>query len=150
VLRQDSGGAGKFRGGLGIDLRVRNLVEGRWNLGGKSRESSPPWGLHKGKAGDSACYLLKSPGENDFAQKNAYRHPVVADSEVIVRTGGGGGWGDPLDRDPASVRWDVIEGLVSRERALADYGVMLDAKTLAVDAAATTQERARRRVQAAE
>jgi N-methylhydantoinase B len=150
VLRRDSGGAGKFRGGLGIDLRVRNLVEGRWNLGGKSRESSPPWGIHGGKPGDSACYLLKSPGENDFAEKNAYRHPVAADSEVIVRTGGGGGWGDPLDRDPVAVRWDVIEGYVGREEAFADYGVVLDPKTSEIDAAATERERARRRAQAAE
>ncbi|MGH7091808.1 MAG: hydantoinase B/oxoprolinase family protein, partial [Stellaceae bacterium] len=86
TLRTDSGGAGKFRGGLGIDLTVRNLVEGRWNLGGKNRESSPPWGIHKGKCGESAYYLLKTPGENDFAPKHAYRHPVPADSEVIVRT----------------------------------------------------------------
>ena len=150
VLRRDSGGAGKFRGGLGIDLRVRNLVEGRWNLGGKSRESSPPWGIHRGKPSDGACYLLKTPAENAFAEKNAYRHPVPADSEVIVRTGGGGGWGDPLDRDPDAVRWDVIEGFVSREHALADYAVVLDAKTLAVDVEATKRERAQRRVQAAE
>ncbi len=152
ALRRDSGGAGQFRGGLGIDLRVRNLVEGRWNLGGKSRETSPPWGIHKGRPGDTACYLLKTPGENDFAEKNAYRHPVPADSEVIVRTGGGGGWGDPLDRDPDSVRWDVIEGYVSRDAALAEYGVVLDAKDFAVDAAATERTRAERkaRPQAAE
>ncbi|HUB95562.1 MAG TPA: hydantoinase B/oxoprolinase family protein, partial [Stellaceae bacterium] len=73
ILRTDSGGAGKFRGGLGIDLVVRNLVEGRWNLGGKSRETSPPWGIHGGKNGDSAVYLLRSPGEDNFAPQHAYR-----------------------------------------------------------------------------
>jgi N-methylhydantoinase B len=152
TLRQDSGGAGKFRGGLGIDLTVRNLVEGRWNLGGKNRETTPPWGILKGKPGDNACYLLKTPGENDFAEKNAYRHPVPEDSEVIVRTGGGGGWGDPLDRDPAAVRWDVIEGYVSHDAAREEYGVVLDAKDFTVDAAATETLRAQRkaRAQAAE
>jgi len=148
VLRQDSGGAGKFRGGLGIDLKVLNLVEGRWNLGGKSRETTPPWGILKGKPGDTACYLLKTPGDNDFAVKNAYRHPVPQDSEVIVRTGGGGGWGDPLDRDPAAVRWDVIEGYVSRDAAREDYGVVLDGKELAIDTAATEALRAARKATA--
>jgi N-methylhydantoinase B len=145
VLRQDSGGAGKHRGGLGIDLKVRNLVEGRWNLGGKSRESTPPWGILGGKPGDTACYLLRTPGENDFAEKNAYRHPVPEDSQVIVRTGGGGGWGNPLERDPAEVRWDVIEGFVSMKAALDDYGVVLDATTREIDAAATHALRASRK-----
>jgi N-methylhydantoinase B len=150
TLRRDSGGAGKYRGGLGVDLRVRNLVEGRWNLGGENRKSSPPWGILHGKPGDSACYLLRKPGENDFAQRAGYRYAVDADSEVIVRTGSGGGWGDPLDRDPALVRWDVIEGLVSREAALGDYGVVLDPKDLSVDQAATDRTRTERRARAAE
>jgi N-methylhydantoinase B len=150
TLRRDSGGAGKFRGGLGIDLRVRNLVEGRWNLSGENRKSCPPWGILEGKPGDTASYLLRTPGDNEFAKKNAYRHPVETDSEVIVRTGGGGGWGDPLDREPDLVRWDVIEGLVSPEAALADYGVVLDPKTRVVDAAATARTRAERRPRAAE
>ncbi len=145
VLRQDSGGAGKYRGGLGIDLKVRNLVEGRWNLGGKSRESSPPWGILGGKPGDTACYLLRTPGDNDFAEKNAYRYPVPEDSQVIVRTGGGGGWGDPLEREPEAVRWDVIEGFVSAKSAHDDYGVVLDEKSFAVDAAATQRLRASRK-----
>ncbi|HUB95662.1 MAG TPA: hypothetical protein VL993_07080, partial [Stellaceae bacterium] len=70
-------------------------------------------------------------------------------SEVIVRTGGGGGWGDPLQRDPELVRWDVVEGYVSREAALADYGVVLDPKTLAVDEAATASTRAERQARGA-
>ncbi len=145
VLRQDSGGAGKHRGGLGIDLKVRNLVEGRWNLGGKSRATTPPWGILGGKEGDTACYLLQTPGENTFTEKNAYRHPVPEDSQVIVRTGGGGGWGDPLERDPDAVRWDVIEGFVSLKAAHDDYGVVLDATTRAVDEGATRALRASRK-----
>ncbi|HZT50800.1 MAG TPA: hydantoinase B/oxoprolinase family protein, partial [Stellaceae bacterium] len=150
ALRTDSGGAGKYRGGLGIDLRVRNLVDGRWNLSGENRKTSPPWGILGGKPGDCAAYLLRKPGENDFAKRAGYRYPVEADSEVIVRTGSGGGWGDPLDRDPERVRWDVIEGMVSRAAALADYGVVLDPKDLALDRAATERERAARRARAAE
>ncbi len=150
ALRPDSGGAGKFRGGLGIDLRVRNLVEGRWNLAGENRETCPPWGILGGKPGDTACYLLRKPGDNDFAKKSAYRYLVAPESEVIVRTGGGGGWGDPLERDPELVRTDVIEGYVSRDAAFADYGVVLDPADLALDLAATARERAARRARAAE
>src|SRR6202795_3534314 len=52
-LRQDSCGAGQFRGGLGIDVRVRNLVEGRWNFEQAKRLNCPPWGLWGGTAGES-------------------------------------------------------------------------------------------------
>ena len=64
------------------------------------------------------------------------------DSEVIVRTGGGGGWGDPLDRDPELVRGDVIEGFVSRHRAQQEYGVVVEGAGLDVDRAATQRLRA--------
>ena len=62
-------------------------------------------------------------------------------SEVIVRTGGGGGWGDPLEREPEKVRADVIEEFVSAEAARKDYGVVLDAK-LTVDTVKTQALRA--------
>ena len=45
-------------------------------------------------------YLLREPGESDFRMMGGAHHPVPVKSEVIVRTGGGGGWGDPLERDP--------------------------------------------------
>jgi N-methylhydantoinase B len=137
ALRADSCGAGKFRGGLGIDMIVRNLVEGRWNFQGSLRQFSPPWGLAGGKQGGTHTFLLKEPNAAAWREMDAHRHPVPQDSRVVVRTGGGGGWGDPLDRDPERVRWDVIEGYVSREAARADYGVVLDPKTLVVDAAST-------------
>jgi N-methylhydantoinase B len=143
-LRTDSGGAGKFRGGLGIDTRVRNLVDGRWNFQGSLRRIAPPWGLWGGKPGDTHAFLLKEPNAADWRTMEEHRYPVPAESRVIVRTGGGGGWGDPLERDPERVRWDVLEGLVSREAAEKDYGVVLDAATLALDAAATEMLRRRR------
>jgi N-methylhydantoinase B len=61
-------------------------------------------------------------------------------SQAIVRTGGGGGWGDPLERDPEAVRRDVIEEFISPESARDDYGVVLLADG-AIDAAATVQRR---------
>lgn len=136
-LRRDSGGAGKFRGGLAIDMHVRNLVEGRWNLHRPRRTDNPPWGLWNGKPGGTASYLLKTAGAADFENVNLSRHLVPAESEVIVKTGGGGGWGDPLERDAARVRDDVIEGYVSLDRARADYGVVLHATDHTIDMTAT-------------
>src|SRR5207302_3975691 len=63
-LRRDSCGAGKYRGGLGIDMRVRNLVEGRWNFEQAQRLNCPPWGLWDGEAAEAAGYLLRLPHEN--------------------------------------------------------------------------------------
>jgi N-methylhydantoinase B len=67
-------------------------------------------------------------------------HPVEVNSEVIVRTGGGGGWGDPLERDPSAVRADVQEEFISLESARDDYGLVLHAD-LSIDVAATAQLR---------
>ena len=139
-LRTDSGGAGKHRGGLGIDMQVRNLVEGRWNFEHTRREKCPPWGLWGGEPGGYGDFLLRLPGENDFRSMAASHYPVPVESEVIVRTGGGGGWGDPLDRDAALVCSDVIEELVSRRVAEEHYGVVLR-DDLTLDEAETVRRR---------
>jgi N-methylhydantoinase B len=135
-MRTDSAGAGKFRGGLGLDVRVRNLVEGRWNFDQTRRSKCPPWGLNGGRDAEYSDYFLKQPGENEFQVAMGARRMVPPQSEVIVRTGGGGGWGDPLEREPEKVRADVLEELVSVAAAREQYGVVLDRK-LMIDGAAT-------------
>jgi N-methylhydantoinase B len=140
TLRMDSGGAGKYRGGLGIDMRVRNLVEGKWNFELVRRGRCPPWGLWGGKAADYGMYLLREPGESEFRRMGGAHYPVPVNSEVIVRTGGGGGWGDPLERDPAAVRVDVQEEFISAKSAREDYGVVLR-DDLSIDRAATERLR---------
>jgi N-methylhydantoinase B len=139
-LRRDSAGPGKFRGGLGIDMRVRNFVEGKWNFERANRRGCPAWGLWGGKPGESGGYYLRSPGESEYRMMHGSHKPVPKDSEVIVRTGGGGGWGDPLERDPERVRLDVLEELVSKNAARDDYGVVLR-EDLSVDPAATFELR---------
>jgi len=124
-LRQDSCGAGKYRGGLGLDVRVRNLVEGKWNFEHTRRTKCPPWGLRGGLPGDVGAYLLRLPGEKEFKLKTGSHIQVPVNAQAIVRTGGGGGWGDPLERDPALVRMDVLEELVSARAAREHYGVVL-------------------------
>jgi N-methylhydantoinase B len=144
-LRPDSGGAGRFRGGLGIDVRVCNLVEGKWNLARPRRRKCPPWGLWNGSAGGGAEYFLKLSGREGFESIDQIMRPVPAQSQVVIRTGGGGGWGDPLVREPAKVLEDVLEGYVSVDAARAVYGVVIDGGTREVDAAATRATRAGRK-----
>ncbi|HUZ75603.1 MAG TPA: hydantoinase B/oxoprolinase family protein [Stellaceae bacterium] len=144
ALRPDSGGAGRFRGGLGIDLTVENFVEGRWNFDRTKRDKCPPWGTRGGRAAGTADYLLRLPQENEFHSVDGAHRPVPTHSQVIVRTGGGGGWGDPFERDPARVRADVLEELVSPAAAREAYGVELN-RDLTVDDDATRELRRTRR-----
>ncbi len=76
ALRTDSCGAGKYRGGLGIDMQVRNLVEGLWNFEQTRRTQCPPWGLRGGTPGETGGYLLRLPDEADFRQLAGARLPV--------------------------------------------------------------------------
>jgi N-methylhydantoinase B len=142
ALRRDSGGAGQYRGGLGIDMCVENFVDGRWNFERTRRDHCPPWGIRGGKPAETGDYLLRLPQENEFQSVGGAHRPVPAHAEVIVRTGGGGGWGDPLKRDPERVRADVLEELISPEAARTLYGVVLT-RDLALDAAATQSLRRR-------
>ena len=144
ALRRDSAGPGKFRGGLGVDFELRNLVDGKWNFERANRRGCPPWGLWKGKPGESGGYYLRGPGQSEYRMMHGSHKPVQKDSQVVVRTGGGGGWGDPLERDPERVRSDVIEEFVSREAARDQYGVVLGEDS-SVDEAATRALRQARR-----
>jgi N-methylhydantoinase B len=141
ALRRDSCGAGKYRGGLGIDMQVRNLVEGLWNFEQTRRAQCPPWGLWGGTPGESGAYLLRLPEETEFRELAGARLPVPVNASAIVRTGGGGGWGDPCERHPTKVIDDVREDLISREAARELYGVVID-EDLQCDDAATDALRA--------
>ncbi len=138
-LRPDSAGAGKHRGGFGVETLVRNLVPGKWNLWQPRRREYPPWGLWNGKPGAPPDDLLQLPGDDDFRSVDVVLYDVPAESRAIVRTSGGGGWGDPLERDPQSVLHDVLEGLVSTEAAERDYGVVIAGGR--IDAEATSRLR---------
>src|SRR5262249_1054932 len=87
---------------------------------------------------------IRRPGENEFHELYGHRYLVPADTQVLVRRSGGGGWGDQLDRDAALVREDVIEGFVSANAAREQYGVVLS-DGLTVDMPATEALRAKLR-----
>ena len=144
ALRRDSCGAGRYRGGLGLDMKVRNLVEGKWNFERTRRSKCPPWGIAGGTAGEPGGNLLKLPGEKAFKWITGANIPVPLNSLAIVRTGGGGGWGDPLERDAALVAADAAEGLISRRAAHELYGVVLRS-SMSLDESATQRLRDRLR-----
>ncbi len=146
-LRPDSAGPGKYRGGMGSIIKFRNLSEGRWNLQGSLRVNCPPWGLWGGKPGKTYGKFLRLPGEKEFTRVEVSRRLVPADTEALVTTSGGGGWGDPLERDPAMVRWDVIEELVAADTVGDDYGVVLSGEDYQVDEEATRKLRERMRAE---
>ena len=122
--------------------RVRNKLEGRWNLRGNGRDKMPPWGLWGGKSGVPSDQWLKLPEDEGF--QHVDRNPVIVPpgSGVVFLTAGGGGWGDPLERDPEGVKNDVIEGYVSLEAARQHYGVVLNPETLEIELELTERCRA--------
>jgi N-methylhydantoinase B len=125
ALRVDSGGAGKFRGGLGHQYRVRNLVPGAWNLRQSGRQFNPAWGLWGGHNGAPSERLARPAGAPEFVNVESYSYEVAPQSQILVRSGGGGGWGDPLQRDPSLVLRDVADGFISPAAARDEYGVAI-------------------------
>ena len=143
ALWPDSGGPGTYRGGLGVQTRIKSLIEGRWNAGPPGyRLGCAPWGLRGGKPAVVGHTLMRGPGQQNYAKPPNPRPFAPAGTEVMFRTSGGGGWGDPLERDPAMVLRDVREGYVSVEKARREYGVVLSPGGEEVDSAATASLRA--------
>ncbi|AXR78252.1 hydantoinase B/oxoprolinase family protein [Natrarchaeobaculum sulfurireducens] len=139
-LRQDSGGAGEYRGGLGLrrDFRMESPV-GALSIVQKTRE--PGWGIDGGDPGAKNGVVLECHDDADERVQvlvdntdiydddrqwvGMFRGTFLEDEVISNRTGGGGGYGDPFDRDPEAVREDVIDGYVSRKAAREEYGVVI-------------------------
>src|SRR5690606_8900929 len=111
-LRENSGGRGRFRGGLGTVRVYETLDDVRLGLWFE-RHQTPSWGLEGGEDGaPPEVYVTRPGGEREMVLKcNAV--PVSAGTVIEVLTGGGGGWGDPAERDPESVAEDRRLGLTS-------------------------------------
>ncbi len=139
-LPVDSGVPGTHRGGLGVERLVRFMVPASLHVV-DDRMQLQPWGVAGGKAGAGTRYVLNpdTPEEEWFDRKRD-RVSVKAGDRLLAKTPGGGGWGDPLERDPQSVADDVRTGLVSVAAAEADYGVVVD-ETGRIDVAAPSAMR---------
>jgi N-methylhydantoinase B len=123
-LVPDSGGAGQWRGGLGYRREYRLLgAEALWSVR-SDRHIYSPWGVLGGTDGLPGLHAVQ-PGTPDERQvPSRYGgHPMRNGDTVLVQTNGGGGYGDPLRRDPDRVRQDVRNGYVSAAAAVRSYGV---------------------------
>ena len=122
-LAPDSGGPGKFRGGLGYCKEVRVLNDALF-LSVADRSILSCWGLKGGRAGAPFKVTIDPGGPNERVLTGLVNdHQVTAGELVRIETTGGGGWGDPLERDPESVVLDVVQGKVTRPE---DYGVVME------------------------
>jgi N-methylhydantoinase B len=124
-LRADSGGAGRFRGGLGFRKSYRMLSDCtvQTNL---DRTKFPPWGVHGGKAAKPGHFTLvaaRTGTQRPIAKEKGLK--LTAGDLVCVETGGGGGYGDPRERALAAIRRDLDAGYVSAAAAEQDYGVSI-------------------------
>ncbi|HEX9064394.1 MAG TPA: hydantoinase B/oxoprolinase family protein [Streptosporangiaceae bacterium] len=149
-LAVDSGGPGTFRGGLGYEKVIRMLTDGYF-MSIADRSILSCWGVRGGKAGRPFEVTIDPEGEAERqADALADGEFVPAGTLIRIRTTGGGGWGDPLDRDVALVVQDVAWGKVSLAGAAADYGVVITSSAAgepAADEAATAALRGRMRAQ---
>lgn len=119
-LAVDSGGAGERRGGLGIDQHYRVLRD--FSLTSAfERSRTPPWGLSGGGEARPNSWGVRDPEGVFVAHPKVTGLEIAAGSVVEVRTGGGGGFGDPRARPPEKVLDDVRNGYVSEEAAARDY-----------------------------
>ncbi len=136
----DSGGAGLHRGGNGIHMTYRFLADGHVAIH-DDRWFVPPWGVNGGHPGMRAKKVIEhADGTSEIVGNKVEDVPVKAGDLLHYITWGGGGWGDPLERDPELVGLEIRQGLVTPDGAKA-YGIVADAEGT-IDAAATTSMRA--------
>ena len=143
-LRPDSGGAGKFRGGLGAEqvvqarhpIRFSSLME---------RARCKPWGLFGGMSGMGnavAVHRFNQTDETHFPSAKALNQVLQPGDAYIIRSGGGGGFGSPMERDLETLEHDVRCGYVTRDAAEKYYGAVFASDGAAIDATATAARRA--------
>jgi N-methylhydantoinase B len=143
----DSGGAGRRRGGLGVERVVRARTNIQVN-NQSERAHCRPWGLDGGLEGTGNAVELRLGGQwkTDFPNAKVLVAQLKSGDAFKIRSGGGGGYGDPLERPAEQVAEDVRQGYVTVKSALELYGVVLDPETFAIDVVATEKLRASKRL----
>jgi 5-oxoprolinase (ATP-hydrolysing) len=143
--RIDSGGAGRHRGGNGVEKVYRFLEPGVVSIH-DDRHLSKPWGIGGGHAAEgSRKLLLRGDGSTQELPAKFDGLSVGPGDRLVYVTAGGGGWMDPLERAPEAVRLDVVRGFVSPAKARNAYGVIVDPTSLEIDQARTSEARERLR-----
>jgi len=139
-LIENSEGPGRQRGGLGLrrDYEFPDVAAKFTILA--DREISGPWGLFGGKAGSKAYYIF-NPGREATELGSKVTLQLKPGDVISYQTCGGGGYGNPFEREPSQVLDDVINGKVSVERARTEYGVEIDSTGRDIDESATRRLR---------
>src|SRR5690606_4485917 len=142
-LRPDSGGAGTWRGGLGTEKVVRAVHEFMFNAQ-VDRVHCRPWGLFDelSGAGNQVAVQRGDLPEESFPSGKVLARLLKPGDAYILRSGGGGGYGSPLDRELAAIDADLAEGYISAQRAAAVYGVVVAPDGRSLDMAASLGRRA--------
>ncbi|HZT52094.1 MAG TPA: hydantoinase B/oxoprolinase family protein, partial [Stellaceae bacterium] len=143
ALIPDSCGAGRHRGGLGVERTVR--ARSSITFGSQiERAHCKPWGLEGGleASGNRVALRLNGVWKEDFPNAKVLVALLKAGDAFRLCSGGGGGYGPPWERPAEAVQWDVKQGYVSLRAAAELYGVVLDRDTLEIDRAATERLRA--------
>ena len=142
-LREDLCGAGQWRGGLGSVREFVYLSDGGASVEGEGHMFAP-WGFRGGTDGTTAGLRLDRADGEQQELPSKVPHTTMKSGDRFVCVGpAGGGYGDPLKREPQAVLDDVLDGLISRATANKDYGVVID-DGMALDMLATTALRAGR------
>lgn len=129
-------GAGKYRGALGIVREYRLLAEDSLVQVRSDRQAHPPYGLFGGQPGAPGRIVL-NPGAGETVLPSKMMRRMKAGDVLRAEMPGGGGYGDPMLRDPQAVLKDVVHEKMSIARAREVYGVVVDAAAMAIDEAAT-------------
>lgn len=140
-LRRDTGGAGKWRGGTGIERSWKLLSPSATLSILAERTKISPWGLFGGKAGAVGEYTIQRKNGSIEKMRSKCTVKMTQHDLLIVKTPGGGGYGDPLNREPVKVLLDVLDEKVSIKAAHNDYGVIIEQETTTVNWEATQQRR---------
>ncbi|UCM89716.1 hydantoinase B/oxoprolinase family protein [Streptomyces marincola] len=138
--RPDTGGPGRFRGGVGVS-RVYRFTAPATGICLVYKTRTNPWSIAGGDEGEPNRIVLNAGTEHEVVQGGSYNH-LKAGETLANETGGGGGYGDPFTRDPAAVAKDVRNGFVTASAARERYGVAVDTTDFTVDAPGTAALRA--------
>ena len=142
-LRADSGGPGRFRGGLGLEKSIQ-VTKGSMHVSHRGeRHYTAPWGLAGGGAGAMSRSELHDLDGGVQVIPSKLDFDLVPGQTLRLWTAGGGGYGDPLERDEQAVLDDVRNGKVSLEAAKRNYGVVVSDGFLDVEATAKERRRSR-------
>ena len=137
---QDTGGAGKYRGSLGVVRQYRILADEATVQVRSDRRRFQPYGLQGGRSG-TPCNIYLNPDAEEELPPSKWLRELKKGAVIRAELAGGGGYGDPFQRDPEAVARDVRQGKLTPEYVQREYGVLIDPETLDLDSEGTRRLR---------